>query len=190
MLEVSGISDALAVQTIRGRGQEEMTGLFGFGVAELFGPDGELKQRVPFKNRVTTAGDQYFAQMGITTSATVPTRMSGMKLGTGVTAAAKSGAGAALVTYTSGSQLVFDGTYPQAASNGGDTGWNVVYKCTWGTGVATVNGLAEVVVVNDAASNATSTAANTVARALLSPTVNKGASDTLAVTWTITLLGA
>jgi hypothetical protein len=57
--------------------------------------------------------------------------------------------------------------------------------------VATVNGLNEVVITCESFfADATTAAANTVSRALLSPVVNKGASDSLAVTWNHTLLGA
>jgi hypothetical protein len=38
--------------------------------------------------------------------------------------------------------------------------------------------------------NATTAAANTISRALLSPVVNKGASDTLTITWQHDALGA
>lgn len=115
-------------------------------------------------------------------------RAAGMKLGTGSTAVAKNGAGAALVTYQSGSNIVFDATFPISSSS---SGRRIQYKTTWNAGVATVNGLNEVVIVNENVfADATTAAANTISRALLSPVVNKGASDTLAVTWNHTLLGA
>lgn len=115
-------------------------------------------------------------------------RAAGMKLGTGSTAVAKSGAGGALVTYTSGSQVVFDATYPISSSS---SGRRIQYKTTWPAGTATASGLNEVVIVNENVfTDATTAAANTISRALLSPVVNKGASDSLAVTWNHTLLGA
>lgn len=46
------------------------------------------------------------------------------------------------------------------------------------------------VLVTDALANATSSAANTIARALLSGIGSKGAGDSLTITWTHTLLGA
>ena len=190
----AALLDVMVASLQANRGNEDGLGWLGYGVAELFGPDGELKQAVVFKNLITTAGDQYYTQKGIVgiapANATAPTPANGMKLGTSSAAVTKSGAGAALGTYASGSNLAFDATFPQAAAKGGDTGWNATYKSTWGTGVATANGLNEVVIVNDAASNATTSAANTICRALLSPVVNKGASDTLAVTWVHTALGA
>ena len=55
--------------------------------------------------------------------------------------------------------------------------------------MATNGAITEVVIVNDQATNATSSAANTYSRALIT-SVNKGASDTLAITWNHTFLGA
>lgn len=115
-------------------------------------------------------------------------RAAGMKLGTGNTAVAKNGAGAALVTYQSGSQQAFDAAFPTSASS---SGRRIQYKVTYAAGTATANGLNEVVIVNEnVLADATTAAANTISRALLSPIVNKGASDSLAVTWSHTLLGA
>ena len=113
----------------------------------------------------------------------------GMKLGTGSTAVAKSGAGAALVTYLSGSNHAFDATFP---STSGTTGGRVVtYKCTYVAGEATTgSAITEAVIFLDYPANATSSAANTIARVLLSGIASKGASDTLTITWTHTLLGA
>lgn len=116
---------------------------------------------------------------------------SGMRVGTGVTAPATTGAGAAIVTYNSG--LVqfkgFDSTFPSSSLS---TDTRVItYKTTWNAGEATQTALGEVVITTEQPiSDVAGTAANTISRALLSPTVNKGASDTLAVTWTHNLLGA
>lgn len=167
--------------------------LRGFGVAHLMHGDGTTKLLVPFANLVTTAGDQYYAQKGVVGIApaapSAPTAANGMKLGTGSTAASKSGAGAALVTYLTASNVAFDASYPQTASAGGDTGWNMTYKTTWNAGVATNGAITEVVIVNDQATNATSTAANTYSRAVIS-SVNKTSSDILAITWAHKVLGA
>jgi hypothetical protein len=192
-IDDSRISDALEVALTRARELVDGAGLVGYGVAELRGPDGHLKQVEPFANLITTAGDEYYAKKGITGIApanpSAPTAASGMKLGTGTTDPAKSGAGAALGTYESGSNNAFDATYPQAAAVGGDGGWNATYKTTWGAGDVTEVALTEVVIVNDAGTDATSTAANTYSRAEFAA-INKGASDSLAITWTHKFLGA
>lgn len=168
-------------------------GLVGFGVAHLLDGDGRTKSLVPFANLVTTAGDEYYARkaiVGISPALpAAPTAVNGMKLGTGTTAASKSGAAAALVTYLAGSNVVFDATFPSAAAVGGDTGWNATYKTTWAAGVATNAAITEVAIVNDQATNATSAAAATISRAIIA-TVNKTAADSLAITWSHKFLGA
>jgi hypothetical protein len=170
-------------------------GLVGYGIAEMFNGDGVRTLLVPFANLITDVGDVYYAQKGIVgispANATAPTAVNGMKLGTGSTAVAKSGAGAALVTYLSASNVVFDATFPSAATLGAGLGANMTYKTTWAAGVATTaSAITEVVIVNDQATNATTTAANTIARALLAGIASKGASDTLAVTWNHKALGS
>jgi hypothetical protein len=168
-------------------------GMVGYGVAHLTDDDGRTKQLVPFHNLITDAGDLYAAGKIITAiapaSPAAPTAASGMKLGTGATAVAKSGAGGALVTYETGSNNPFDATYPQTANLGAGLGVNAVYRTTWAAGDVIDTALTEVVIVNDAATDATSTAANTYSRALIS-SVNKTASDSLSVTWNWKSLGA
>jgi hypothetical protein len=113
----------------------------------------------------------------------------GMKLGTGNTAAAKTGAGAAMVTYLSGSNLAFDATYPLSSLNGSSR--RIQYKTTWAAGVATNAAIAECTLSNEAVNaNAASSTAQTIARVVFGSTINKGASDSLAVTWNTDLLGA
>ena len=159
-------------------------GIVGRVVVEWHDADGNLTHRSEQDNLVTAVGDQLYASRGagLSSSAT-PT---GMKLGTGTTAAAKTGAGAALVTYLSGSNKAFDATFPSA------TGGVATYKRTYAAGEATsASNITEVVIVTDAiATDATSTAANTVSRALLASPAPKAAGDTLTITWTHTVLGA
>ena len=193
MLDETAVTDALEIALTRARALVDGCGLVGYGVAELRDQHGRLKQAVPFANLITTAGDEYYAKKGIVgvqpANPSAPTIANGMKLGTGTTAAAKSGAGAALVTYKSASNVAFDTSFPAAAAVGGDGGWNATYKTTWGAGVATDAALTEVVLVNDQTDNTASTAAETYARAVFSA-VNKGALDSLAITWTHKFLGA
>jgi hypothetical protein len=166
-------------------------GLVGYGVAELRDGDGRIKQLVPFRNLITDAGDLYIAGKIIAAiapaSASAPTAANGMKLGTASTAATKTDAG--LATYLTASNVAFDATYPQTANLGAGLGVNAVYRTTWAAGVATSSTINEVAIVNDQASNADSTAANTYSRAVLT-TVNKTSSDSLTVTWNWKALGA
>jgi hypothetical protein len=189
----SGLRDCLEAAHQLATQLHDGAGFVGYGVVELTDGDGHLKSLSPFANLITDAGDLYTAQkviVGIAPAApSAPTAMSGMKLGTGTTAVAKNGAGAALVTYLAGSNLAFDATFPSTTNLGAGAGVNAVYKSTWAAGVATNAAITEAVIVNDAATNATSTAANTGSRAIIT-TTNKGANDTLAITWNWRYLGA
>lgn len=133
------------------------------------------------------AGPGVWASGGDIKGPNLPTA-TGMKLGTGSTAVAKNGAGSALVTYQTGSQQAFDASFPASSSS---SGRRIQYKTTYAAGTATASGLNEVVIVCEGVlTDATTAAGFTVSRALLSPVVNKGASDSLAITWNHTLLGA
>jgi len=162
----------------------DQSGISGVVVAELRGEDGELKASCEVHNIVTAVGDQYYAGRAALGSG-LPAQVTVFKLGTGSTAAAKTGAGAGLVTYLSNSNRANDATFPTVAAG------VVTWKRTYAAGEATTaSPITEVVLVTDTDANATSTVANTIARALLVGIGSKGASDTLTVTWTQTLLGA
>lgn len=171
----------------------EKIGLVGYGVVELFDERGGLVLARPFTNLVTDAGDQYAAKKIIVgtgpAAPSAPTVANGMKLGTGSTAASKASTGAALGAYISGSNVAFDSGYAQSEDLGSGNGYNSVFKTTWGAGVATNSAITEAVIVNDQASNATSSAANTYSRTVFG-SVNKGAADTLSITWKWKSLGA
>jgi hypothetical protein len=175
--------DALLIELDAARPTDDDIGVVGEVTVEVHDSDGNLKHRCVTKNLVTAVGDQLYASRGagLTTSAT-PT---GMKLGTGSTAPAKTGAGAALVTYLAGSNKAFDATFPTAA------GGIATYKRTYAPGEATTaSPITEVVIVNDTiATDATSAAAATISRALIAGVASKAAGDTLTVTWTHTLAG-
>lgn len=185
------MSDALTIALGRAHDLTDGFGMVGFGVVEVFDEYGNLKQAEPFANLITTAGDQYYAKMGIVgvspANATAPTLAARMKLGTSTTAAAKSGAGAVLVTWLN--TQAFDATYPQAAAVAGtDTGWTATYKTTWAAGTATNSAITEATISTDT-TGAVGLAADTISRTVFTA-VNKGASDTLAITWSHRLLGA
>lgn len=141
-----------------------------------------------FSNLITQVGDQYYGERAAGIGSP-PAQVTGMQLGTGTTAVAKTGAGAAVVTYVTSSAVAIDATFPQSSIPVASR--RIIWKTTWVAGVATVNAIAEVVLINQAvATNSGAAAAATISRALLSPVVNKGASDSLAVTWNHDLLGA
>ena len=165
--------------------KRDTAGIRGTVVAELYGPNGELKARCETHNLVTAVGDQFYAGRAVL-SAGLPAQVTGFKLGTGSTAPAKSGAGAALAAYLAGSNRAPDAGYPTAV--GGVATW----RRTFGPGEGTsASPITEAVLVTDAiASDTTSAAAATIARALIAGITSKGAEDTLVVTWAHELVGA
>lgn len=182
MNELSKMMDQMIAE--QGKGLNSPITLRGEVIAELYGPNGELKQRLVQHNLVTSNGDQYCAKKLYS----APTAMSGMKLGTATTAAAKSGAGSfqAVADYVSGSAHAFDATYPKA----GATNDIAQYKVTWAAGEGTNANINRVSIVNNTTDAGEADGTNTLAIAVFSGAINKGASDTLAVTWNITMLGA
>lgn len=159
-------------------------------------PCGRVKAEGYHSNLITDAGDLYYATMAIAgvspSNTSAPTKVTGMKLGTGTTAAAKNGAGSAIVTYITGSGQVFDATYPKVNNLGAGSGVQAVYQVTYPAGTATSSAISEVSIVNDAATNNTngSVAANTISRVLFGTPYNKGSLDTLAIDWTHLFLGS
>jgi hypothetical protein len=105
-----------------------------------------------------------------------------MALGTGTTAAAKNGAGAAMVTGFAGTAAALAGT-PTSSTTAGQYR-QIVYTQSWAAGVGTTT-LNEVVLQNGTATTIppNTTTTNVISRAILSPAVSKGVSDTLQITW-------
>lgn len=162
----------------------ETTGITGVVVAELRGPDGELKGRCETHNLVTAVGLQYYAGRAALASG-LPAQVTGFRLGAGSTAPSPTGAGAAIVTYLAGSNKANDATFPTVVAG------VVTWKRTYAPGEATTaSPITEVVLNTDTIANdnaTTATAANTIARALLTGIGSKAAGDTLTITWTHTL---
>lgn len=194
MIDRTGISDSIESVAVLNRPFADRCGIRGHGVARLWTPSLFhsdrliLAQQVEFENLVTQVGDQYYGERAAGIGSP-PAQVTGMRLGTGSTAVAKTGAGAAIVTYTTASQVAISGGFPTSSIPG--SARRIQWQALWGAGVATASGLNEVVITNETPiTNVAGSAANTIARALLSPVVNKGASDTLTVTWNHDLLGA
>lgn len=184
--DAARLRDHIVVETVSQRPTTDTAFIRGHGVAELRGPDGELKQRVEFDNLVTRVGDQMYGERasGVTSPPAAPT---GMQLGTGTTTPSKTGAGAAIVTLVTAS-LVAIGTPTSSLATASR---RIQYVTTWTAGVATANDIAEVALVNQSTGTQTvAPEAATISRALLSPTVNKAAGDSLTVTWNHDLLGS
>jgi hypothetical protein len=167
----------------------DKAGVVGELILERRDADGNLIESFRGKNLVTQVGDQMYGEKGAGIGSP-PASPTGMRLGLGSTAVAKTGGGAALTTYLSGSNKAFDATYPQSSLNGSSR--RITYKRTYAAGEATTaSAITEAVIVNDTiATDATSTAANTISRILVTGISAKGASDTLTATWNHDLLGA
>jgi hypothetical protein len=178
--------EVLTTQTSQ-RGPTELATIRGTLHVVLRDELGRVKYDHNTNNLVSQVGDQYFGDRGAGIGSIAA--ITGMQLGTGTTSPAKTGAGAAIVTLVAASLVALSGTYPQSSLSGSSR--RIQYQTLWGAGTATATGIAEVALVNQATGTQTvAPAANTIARALLSPVVNKGASDTLTITWNIDILGA
>ena len=152
----------------------------------LTGPDGEVKESGTAYNTITRIGDQVLGERGAGLAG-APAAPNGMKLGTGSTAAGKTGAAAAAIasgTYLADSHIALQGV-PGSTLNGALR--QIRYTGVWAAGKATTAGaITEAVIVNDYASgtNATSPEANTLSRVILTPAVgSKGAQDSLTLIW-------
>ena len=156
----------------------------GWVVAELRGPDGELKQREEQHNLVTDQGD-IFAASAIYTGAFAGW---GMKLGTASTAASKSGAGSfiAVGDYVSGSNKALDDGTPKAGGANDICQFRRLYAAGEGTD-ATIN---RVSICGNTDDNGEADATDTYAIAVFAAQIAKGAADTLTVTWNVTYTGA
>ncbi len=182
LTEQSTVDDAVVAGLGRGRGTDDGFPLTGEVTVELRGPDGTLKARSVSKNIITQVGDQYYGERaaGI---ASPPGQVTGMKLGTGSTAVAKTGAGAALVTYLSNSHQAIDGSYPTSSLSSGKR--RITWQAVWAAGKATTaSAITEVVIVNETLADSTSAAAATISRALVTGVPSKEAADVLTITWT------
>lgn len=148
-------------------------------------------ERVP--NLITQVGDQYYvdrAIAGISGSPVTagPNQVTGMRLGSGTTAAAKTGAGAAIVTYISGSNQALETGYPTSSLNVSSR--RVQWRAIWIAGDSTHSAITESVITNETPmTDVIGTAANTIAHVVFTA-INKQAADTLTNTWSQDGLGA
>jgi hypothetical protein len=125
---------------------------------------GLVKEEHDFDNLVVTTGKGYIASRMKDTTATA---MSHMAIGTGTTAAAASQT--ALVTEAN----------RQALTSTNVSGGQITYSSTFGNGQGT-GALTEAAILN------ASSGGTMLCRTVFS-VINKGANDTLAITWTVTV---
>lgn len=182
-----GMGDSVDVAMARVREAKSNVPVGGNVVVELFDADGVLKDYRIGENLVTDYGDEHVGERMYDDAALIVT---GMRLGTGATAAAKAGAGAAIVTYETGSNEDLDAT-PVGETKGAGNGWRIPHICTWIAGDVTEVALAEVVLSDETPlTDVAGVAGNTVARFVFGATIDKQAGDSLVVTWNVDFLGA
>ena len=146
---------------------EEQFSIRGHVLVELRGPDGELKQREETGNLVVTVGKNQITDRMIGTATAVPSHMA---VGTGAVAPAAGDTTLGAEIATTGRQAL--------TSNTRSTNVETLVG-NWAAGQATNAAITEAGIFN-AASAGTMTARATFTA------INKGASDTLAITWAIT----
>lgn len=163
--------------------KRDMLAVEGIVVARLWDADGELKQLVEEHNIITEVGDEYYGERasGVTSP---PDQVTGMRLGSGTTAASKTGAGAAIVTHITGSNAAITGGFPQSSLVAGKR--RIQWKSSWAAGVATHSAITEAVITNlNPIGTGAGAAADTISRVVFSGVdiINKQAGDTLDITW-------
>lgn len=191
-LDRSGIRDEIQLTLDRVRGHISPVGLRGLVEIALTRPRRsaaglEVVSFQTVENLVTQVGDEYYGERaaGI---ASPPDQVTGMRLGTGTTAAAKTGAGAAIVTYISGSNQAIAGGFPTSTIPA--SARRIQWQALWVAGDSTNSAITESVITNEnPLTDVAGSAANTISRVVFTA-VDKGASDTLTITWSHDILGA
>lgn len=135
----------------------------------LTGPNGEVKEQREVDNLVVTVGKNFIASSMVKTTTNSPAAMTHMEVGTGTTAAAVGDT--TLQTAVASSRVTL--TSATASTN------SVAYVATFPAGTGT-GALTEAGIFN------ASSAGTMLCRTVFS-VINKGAADTLGITWTVTV---
>lgn len=166
--DLIGVGDEVAVAMGRGSGVTDDVGIHGRLLIELFDASGKLKDRQETTNLVVTSGKNHIADQ--LKSSPAQAAMGWMAVGTGATAPA---AGDTLL----GAEIDRNAlTSRTAAAN------VVTYVGNWAAGDATNAAISEAGIFNVVTANTVTM----LARATFTA-INKGASDTLQITWTVTI---
>ena len=161
-----GVDDAIDISLGRGARMDDGVKMTGHVRVELFGPDGELKEWREVDNLVVTAGKNHIADR--LSSSPGGGAMSHMAIGTGSTAAA------------AGDTTLGAETDRNALTSFTDAANVVTYVGDWAAGDGTNAALREAGIFNAGA------AGTMLSRAVYS-NIDKGANDTLKITWTVTI---
>lgn len=146
---------------------QEQTTVKGKVIFVLTGPDGKVKEKREHDNVVTTLGKGYIASRMKDATATA---MSHMEVGIS-SASPTDVAQTTLISAVSASRTTLTST--TVSTN------TVTYACTFGAGVGT-GALVEAGIFNAAS-------AGTMLCRTVYSVINKGASDTLTISWVITV---
>jgi hypothetical protein len=167
---------------------KDRLGLRGEVIARLYGSDGKLKQESRTHNLITSSGDAVLANNLVQVA---DSSLAGMNLGTGSTAAVK--ANTALETQITNSYKPNDDTFPKRITDGGSPAVDrrVSNQTSWGAGEATSAGIREVGLWT-AGTAGGDPSGTMIGHSIFAvgDMINKGASDTLVITWNIDLTGA
>ena len=163
-----GVSDSVTVSIGRGKGVDDFAPIRGHVLIELFDADGNLKDSREIDNLIVTVGKNLIADNLLAT----PTlgKPTHMELGTGTVAPAAGDTTLGTVIASSRVALTSKTRSTNVVTMVGD----------WAAGTATNTAITEAGVF-DAAS-----AGNMSSRATFTA-INKGAADTLKITWTYTV---
>jgi hypothetical protein len=160
-------------------------GITGKVTFEVFGPDGKLKQRSVTHNLVVDEGDALIADALANTPAKTKVNEANGYIAVGISGST-AGKGDTWIRWITGSPEVMDTGYPQTKGSYGAANDNVVvYKSTFEAGDLNATGINEAILAN----GTTSGGAEIMAYAQMT-SVDVTASDTLAVTWEMTVLRA
>jgi hypothetical protein len=146
---------------------QDLIKMRGDVTVQVFDKDGNVKDTRQIKNMVVTAGKGFIAASMLKTTTNSPAAMSHMALGSDSTAAA-------IGNTALGAELG-----RTALANATVSGAVVTYTATFGPAVAT-GAVVEAGILNASSSG-------TMLCRTVFAVVNKGADDTMAVTWAITV---
>lgn len=162
------ISDSLTTSVGRGGAHQDVLHITGHVLVELFDQQGDLIAEREVSNLVVTRGKQHIADQ--LSSAPNDAAMGWMAVGTGSTAPA------------AGDTLLGTEIDRNALTSRTDSGAVVTYVGDWAAGDATNAAIAEAGIFGVVTANTVPM----LARATFTA-INKGASDTLKITWTVTV---
>ena len=159
--------DEIETSVGRGAGLEDGLAVRGHVLVEVYGPDDLLRETRTVDNLVVDAGESHIADQ--LSSSPGGAAMGWMAIGTGATAPAF------------GNTALGTEIDRNALTSRTDSATIVTYVANWAAGDGTNSAITEAGIFNQSSVGGTM-----LARATFTA-INKGASDTLAITWTLTI---